>query len=718
MSGHDCPTPRDPFSPFSKRKEWVAHLYQLGQKLLSLTLKQWLLLSPVLALALGLLILLPDLFMILPWHIRKGMGWSIMAALCLLGLRRLLTVQPADQWLVQEATSPVGRPEKHQDALTILLLHGSILSLILPILAPPGDQLGFGDWDYFLEKYEAARITIAEHEEFPWWNPWCRGGVPLASAPLVGILAPPMPLVLGFGTSIGLRLATIVYLMIGAEGARRLGLLCFHDPWAALATAWIFTLNGGVLVDCLGGFHIPVGNLPLPWLLLSVAKLHDRRWAGVSLGFWLAWAVLNPIHYATIYLGPIIGLAWIRGLAVHHQKCLGKYLLRSIQGLGLFLALAGWRIATVAAVMSDFPRALSSTYSETLWTIWVHLTERTEPRLIQFGALHSYFWETCTYVGPLVLILAITSLLIRIQWWHWLLLVCGWLAAGSIEWFHASYWLDQFPVFSSLHVVTRWRFPALLGLALAVGQTVNWAGRSSRWDLRWATRAVVVAIGVDFVSYGWSLFPIAFSVAPLEDNFPGPPTDRLIAVSNNAGFPAVLRGYGVVHCQEPQLGYNRFAITNRRWREHPDYQGEFWTQRGELVPREWHPNHILLIAQPHESVWVNQNPGSYWRVNGQQAFPGTRWAEMRRDFVVKANEQGRVELTLRPAGLDRGIVLHGMGFVILGLGLVGSRWINMRFLQPQDAPPPQSAAPQSTAPSPHSPPPAAASAPPPEQSPM
>ena len=44
------------------------------------------------------------------------------------------------------------------------------------------------------------------------------------------------------------------------------------------------------------------------------------------------------------------------------------------------------------------------------------------------------------------------------------------------------------------------------------------------------------------------------------------------------------------------------------------------------------------------SIVVNANPGSWWWVNGRQAFPGRRCAELKVPFTVTADAQGRIVL--------------------------------------------------------------------------
>ena len=66
---------------------------------------------------------------------------------------------------------------------------------------------------------------------------------------------------------------------------------------------------------------------------------------------------------------------------------------------------------------------------------------------------------------------------------------------------------------------------------------------------------------------------------------------------------------------------------------------------------------------PGQEVFVNQNPGSWWRANGRPAFPGRRGAEPMVPFVVRADASGRLELRSHPRGLELGLALHSVGAV-------------------------------------------------------
>jgi hypothetical protein len=146
----------------------------------------------------------------------------------------------------------------------------------------------------------------------------------------------------------------------------------------------------------------------------------------------------------------------------------------------------------------------------------------------------------------------------------------------------------------------------------------------------------------------------------------------MVSVREGLGFPAIARNHGVVQGYEPMLGYDRAAPTLRRWRGSPDYRGEFWTARGPVDPVAWSPNRIELRVAPGERVGVNQNPGSWWVVNGQRVFAADRCAELLEPFEVRADDAGRVVLRIVPPTLGQGIGLHVAGVVLAALGMAGS----------------------------------------------
>ena len=139
-----------------------------------------------------------DLFFTIPPSLRMAGAWCGFAVFLAACLNRLWRIDPKD-----DAPPAEQRAEFHWTALIPTLL---CVAILVPYLRGPR-YLGFGDWDLNLAKYEAVRRTVLEWGEFPWWDPWCRGGFPLAANPQCGVFGIATPLVLLLGTSVGMRIA-------------------------------------------------------------------------------------------------------------------------------------------------------------------------------------------------------------------------------------------------------------------------------------------------------------------------------------------------------------------------------------------------------------------------------------------------------------------------------------------------------------------------------
>jgi hypothetical protein len=605
----------------------------------------------------------------LPEWFRRSLGEAVYLALVAAGLQRLGRVQPRDSWPMPPAPAEVGM-EKAADRWIPWALRLAVAALAVPIMKNP-EGLGFADWDFVLDKFEALRRTILDWGQFPWWNPWCRGGFPLAAEPQIGAVSIATPLVLIWGTSIGLRLSAILCLLIAVEGAYRLAWLWFREPWSSAAASLIYGLNGGVIINTSQGYVIAMSYCSLPWLAGYAFRIGGRFSDGLRLGLWMAFALMNGIHYLSLYGAVLTTLIGIRAVRVQPPKHRVRLVVNLLAAVGTFLAVCGWRLATVFLVQQDDQREWVTTWDESLLALIRQLLDRPSPDWPEAlpGPHHAIYIGLTCYVGPAVLLLGLVSLASGWRWWHSLTLVSFWLSIGSVHWYHPSYWMARWPFFASAHVVTRWRFVALLGLGLAVGSVLaRWRGSARRIPGFLAVLLVWV-IAVDFFWLAHQQFPLAFSVRPEPRLFPGPAVPHIANVREGLGFASVLRGYGVIRGYEPMLSYRRDAPTLRRAREDPDYRGEAWTARGEVQPVFWSPNRLIFQVAPRQEVSINQNPGSWWWVNGQPGFAGYRCAEPMVPFVARADDAGRLELQIHPRGLGLGMALH-----LVGIALFAAAW--------------------------------------------
>ncbi len=607
------------------------------------------------------------LFFAIPRVVRHAMGQGMLLGLIALGLWRLHRVKETDSWPIE----PMGRQQGEESAAARWIpwaLRLAVVSLLIPIMKHP-DGLGFADWDFYLEHYEALRRTVLDWGQFPWWNPWSRGGFPLAAHPQISPVSIPAPLVLAFGTTVGLGLSAILGLLIAVEGTYRLAWLWFREPWAATATALVYGLNGGVILGTSAGYIVAMSYCSVPWLAYFAYRIGRRFSDGLWLGFWMAFIVVNCVQYLGLYAVPLTALIWTRAFRVQPPERRVALLLHTLAAVGMFLMICGWRLSTVLLVFLGDKRERVTFWDETPATLLHYLLYRPGPNWTELfnAAQGSMFGDLSCYVGPLVLGLALLSLAFGWRWWHTLALVCFWLALGSVQWYQPSYWLASWPVFGSAHVVPRWRLLGLLGLGFAAGSVLARWRASPRRAIRVLAAFLVVIIASDLVILGHQQFPRAFSNRPTPEMFPGPPVAEIVNVGDGLGYPCTMRGYGVIRGYEPMLSYYRNAPTRRLAREDPRYRGEAWTENGSIRPVFWSPNRLVFQVEPGQVVHINQNPGSWWWANGRPAFPGHPCAELNVPFAVPADDHGRLVLEIRPRGLALGRGLHVLGVVLLGL---------------------------------------------------
>jgi hypothetical protein len=607
------------------------------------------------------------LFYAIPRSVRNALGHAAVIVAIAVGVWRLCRVRPGDAWhagVPPQATRPLAA------RWMPWVLRLAVASLAIPILRNP-DGLGFADWDFVLDKFEAVRRTILIWGQFPWWNPWCRGGFPLAAEPQIGAVSMATPLIVMMGTGIGLRIAAILCIGIAVEGAYHLAWLWLREPWGAAAAALVYGLNGAVPVNTVDGYIIAMSYGSLPWLAYHAFRIREGVSQGIGLGFWAAFAVINGLQYLTIYAVLLTAAVWLRAVRVRPVGPRLSVIWPTLAAAGTFLAMSGWRSATMLPVLLQDQRERVTAWDESLVAALRTLVDRPLPDWPESlpGRAWGYYCSLTTYVGILVVILVAISLARGWRWWHTVAVLTGWLAIGSVRWYHPSAWLADWPIIGSAHVVTRWRFVMILGLGLAAGSVVaRWRVSGRRVPAALAA-AATLTIAADYLTIAHQQLPWAFAVPPEPGSFPGPPVREIVNVREGLGYPCVLRGYGVIEGYEPMLSYYRNAPTLRRARGDPGYRGESWTAEGEVRPVFWSPNRLTFRVRPGQEVFINQNPGSWWRVNGRRVFEGKRCAEPAVPFAAKADDTGRLELRIDPPGLRIGILLH-----LVGAGLLIAAW--------------------------------------------
>ena len=612
----------------------------------------------------------PPLFMAIPWGFRWWLGELGLLGLVLAAYGWALRTCPPRGWAMID---PERSPERGLHRVLAVALQLLTLSFLYPFFARHGYG-GIYDWDLHLTWFEAIRQSVLRFHQFPWWNPWTCDGFPLAAEPQVGIVSLDTLLVLPFGTETGLKLSAVASLMLATEGARRLARLWLVDPWGVALAAAVYAWNGAIVIFTANGHALTNIHPFLPWLLYYAFRIGRGVRPAAMLGAVQAASVLTVIQYPTAYDAIIAAAVLLWGFLGTPRGGRLRYLGLLGVAAGVFLTLAGWRLALSGLVLRDYPRTIATIVDNSPGGLLHALLDRVVPRAHAEYAGPNWDSELASYVGPIPVLLAVASLRRSWRWWHTLAFAGFALAMGSHRVTQPSYWMLTWPGFSTMHMVGRWRLPALLGLGLAAGSEVQ-AWRAGGWIGKNVAAMLAALVLADLAVYAQQCLPLAFGVPPAGRPGPGPEVVPIISLRRwedpliTHNYEAMRRGYAVVEAYCPMLGYDRDRRpTARLWRGHPGYVGEVVADGRPLAPESWSPNRIVLRGRPGQAIEINQNPGNYWHARGRPLFPGSKCAELTRRFVANADDRGSLVVEARPPA---GALRLAAGATLAGLVLLG-----------------------------------------------
>ena len=570
-----------------------------------------------------------------------------------------------------------GQPTRHETALVAALFAGvavgGIVLIVWNLLRDPR-RLGAwpDDWDFFFQAYEAIRISIVHYGQFPWWNIWSCGGLPLFANPQVGVLSVHTPFVLLFGTVLGLKLSVVAHVLLGFEGARRLLRRYASGPFA-LFGALLFIACGGLAMHITAGHFNTTVIYFFPWLLHFALSLGRRPLYGWLFGVGMALMVLETIDYFAVFQAAILSVAALCVLVTYAGR---RW--RVAQGIaiafGVFLLIAGFRLG----LSTWYVRQYSVTASEPVATLRgdmaaVFLSPITDLLHQRPGAIRPW-WEYGCYIGLPVVALFCISLFRGPRYWHFGAALCLLAGCSLVDAWSPSYWLSKVPVFKAMRVLARWRIPTaffiIMGAAVEADTLWRRAGR------RWARLAMVGVCVVAMVAV------VGVSRRITQQIFRGVRAERTPQWSQHADgffhlepqenesrrfrpmFPATRVNRGVVEGYEPLLGYDRVRANAVQSRGEVGYVGEAAANGRPVEPASWSPNRIIFEDVPGP-LRVNLAPGSYWRVNDKAVFSAMRVAELTEPFIAEPDPSGRIVLSIVPSGWHLGVAISFLGVPVL-----------------------------------------------------
>jgi hypothetical protein len=500
-----------------------------------------------------------------------------------------------------------------------------------------------GDWDYFSFLYEVPSISLFEYGQFPLWNPYCGGGMPLIGNPQAGFLSPIFFVTALIGTVAGLKIAVWLHTFLGLWG---MWLLCGHlgvkGP-ARLAPPFIFIFSSSWALHLAEGHIVWLPAAFLPFFFLAFLKgLEDSRWL-VAAALCESVMFYEGGTYVFAFSVLFVGV-YAAGRCVEIRSW--RPVLAFIAVTVISAALSAPKLFPVLELLGSHPRPTEAGGALS-WDDYLSLfIERN-------GTLGSNWWEYGSYFGLVVVVLYLGSLTLARRYPALVLASLSMLLLSLGNFARFSPWniLHDLPLFRGFQVPTRTLTVFSFSVALLVGL---YLGRPGSKTGRWGTvlvSALVLCIGIDLFSLSSGIFreaPKPLTVSPLAWIFsktpekpvypklyhlpPGvttgpwrsvasvhrpffqiriPGLQRFVHGSLSDQFLPLLQNRGVVDAYET-IPFERHA----RAVDDKDYRGEYHLLgNGKAALLSWSPNGFIFHVSSNEKsrLVINQNSWPGWR---------------------------------------------------------------------------------------------------------
>lgn len=545
-----------------------------------------------------------------------------------------------------------------------LVLTAPIIVFCIGLLAT-GTKIAPGDADYLMQTYEAMRRSILEFKQFPWWNPWVSGGVPLFANPQFGLISIQALFVLIFGTFLGYKLALVSFFIIGFWGFKRLFTNILTTPaTTAILLSYVWTF-GTFLTQRTSGHHTFLIIQLFPWALYFYLNRSNDKNAWIKLSLVLSFMALSSAHNITVMSYLVI--AFIAGLQLLHFERVNTTWLKFRLSLrvsktellfwlkvaGVFIALTFYRLFYTVQYLRDFPRSPELIDAEPTIGLLNGFLAIFGP-LMQFSnspTVQAWSWlEASSYISIFTFIVFLVVIWQLMQQrkerkkqfsyrpWMLLSLIGLFFAFGMgriIGPLSPYEILHMLPIISSMRVSYRWLAWCAIFILVFIA---SYTGKKYR---RVINTLLLLAV-VELFTYGRMYIDKPFSIPSHQyrqatSTFEqrshydvkrlGIPYDENLTDSTRSNYGQIIAGDALVDTRFPapwgdptkrcsiDSGCN-YVITNNA-------QITYWS-----------PNKIILKRTSLGTIRLDTNPGQGWRVNGIYTFLHMKTVDPDQDFII------------------------------------------------------------------------------------
>lgn len=548
----------------------------------------------------------------------------------------------------------------------------------LPLMLT-GEKLAPGDGDYLMQTIEAARISILDYGQFPWWNPWVDGGVPLFANPQFGLISIPTLFGLLFGAVLGYKIALTAYLILGFWGLYLLFTKSFNTPkLTAILLGYVWTF-GSFFTYRAGGHYTFFTIEFFPLLLFIFLQRKKIKYSWLWLGLVLGLMINAAAHNTTVMALAVFGLfllVEVCKITFHKLKSHNSSLTLQVDisdlGIllkagGVMLLVAGARLLYSLEYIREYPRNLTIFPEESVGIL--------KAIFAMFGPVRQYvnppsipnwsWMEVSAYIGLLTGFVAIlcfivivrertlrksrgnnniSPLLVLIFGLVFFLLGLGQLF-GTLSPYNL---LGHLPIFSEMRVASRWIVWASLMTVVFIALYNSKKYRSIINGLLLVSVCELFIFGTFFRVPVYSISPAEYIKTAtinqqihFDNQRNGASYDENLTATTRANVGQVIAGDALIDTRnKPPFGMETIRCDS-------DMAGCSFIMSKNAFVKKWSPTRIELERTAPGPIKLNMNPGKYWLINNEYVFTNMRIAEPDKEFVV-TNETKAIEIKLQP----------------------------------------------------------------------
>jgi hypothetical protein len=496
-------------------------------------------------------------------------------------------------------------PISPRERLLPLLWLAMSFAVLAATFKHPDNFASSYDWRLFQTWLEAGRRSVLWYHQFPLWNPWTCGGQVYLANPQSLVATPTFPLVLLFGTALGIKLTLVAYYFCAFDGMYRLARSYEISIASSILAAILFGTGGWLALHFAEGHATFLGAALFPYAMYFYRRSRDAIEWCIPLGFIAAW-IVGDGGTSTPPMCIVI-LTTLAATDAVQRRSFRPFLPLALAGVVAF-CVGALRVLPALEFATDHPRHLFETDANFPWQMvrnayWWKGIEPVPGKRYWF---HEYGWRLPYLTIPLWL----WAVRVRKTVPVWIFVGVGAAIVAGSAWPYGPWWLlHHLPIFRDLRVPSRYQVMLAIGVPLLCAMALDDLRTRKFWRQP-LTIAVIVICAVDGLAFDWvrfeKTFDLHWNLAP-----EGTPFYQVVGEWRSM-MSNVFDNRGAIGCDEEAplqraLKLDEGPVAQARIEPPAD---------GTIIATRWTPNRVELDVELRKPsvVSLNENWNEHWKL--------------------------------------------------------------------------------------------------------